>query len=98
MKKLIIFLVMLALMLAPISCFAQAAASTSAESVTTEVTTEAETEAATEAESFMFEPYNFVDNLKYMLSGMVGILVVIGLIVTVTVILNKVTGRGGKNK
>ncbi|MBQ9162564.1 MAG: oxaloacetate decarboxylase [Clostridia bacterium] len=44
----------------------------------------------------MFEPQRFVGNLKYMLSGMIGIFVVIGLIVIVTVILNKVTSHGGK--
>lgn len=102
MKKLVIFLVMLALMLAPICCFAEAAAETTV-AVTesaTEETTAAETEAATDgettAEGFMFEPGNFVSNLKYMGSGMLGIFVVIGLIAIVTVVLNKVMNRGKK--
>ena len=86
MKKLIIFFVTLALMLAPVACFAQAA-STTAEAVTTEAATEAVSEA------FMFEPSNFVSNLEYMLSGMIGIFVVIGLIVIVTVVLNKIMSR-----
>lgn len=102
MKKLVIFLVMLALMLAPISCFAEAAAETTVavtESATDE-TTAAETEAATDGETtsegFMFEPGNFVSSLQYMGSGMLGIFVVIGLIVIVTIVLNKVMNRGKK--
>ncbi len=38
-----------------------------------------------------FNPMNFIYNLKYMGLGMLGILVVIGVIILVTVILNKVT-------
>jgi len=37
----------------------------------------------------IFEPIRFVENLKYMGAGMLGIFVVIGLIAGVTVILNK---------
>lgn len=75
MKKFLIFLVTLAVMLAPLSCFAEAPAQ--------------------EASSggFMFEPQHFVGNLQYMLSGMLGIFVVIGLIVIVTVVLNRVTSK-----
>ena len=36
-----------------------------------------------------FNPMAFVDNLEYMLIGMVGIFAVIGVIMAVTVILNK---------
>ncbi len=32
---------------------------------------------------------NFVANLKYMVGGMIGILIVIGVIILVTMILNK---------
>ncbi len=39
---------------------------------------------------FMFEPMNFVNNLSYMAKGMLGILIVMGAIILVTVILNKV--------
>ena len=94
MKKLLIFLVMLALMLAPISCFAEAAAETTAAETTAAVTDTAVEE--TTAAGFMFEPGNFINNLQYMGSGMLGIFVVIGLIVIVTVILNKVMNRGKK--
>ncbi len=38
-----------------------------------------------------FNPYGFVENLSYLVKGMVGIFVVIGLIIIVTVILNKLT-------
>ena len=38
-----------------------------------------------------FEPFGFVDNAVYMGAGMLGIFVVIGLIIIVTYILNKVT-------
>ena len=38
-----------------------------------------------------FEPMNFVTNLKYMGFGMLGIFVVIGLIIGVTVLLNRAT-------
>ena len=36
-------------------------------------------------------PMNFIYNLKYMGIGMLGILIVIGVIILVTMILNKVT-------
>ena len=36
-----------------------------------------------------FNPMAFVDNLEYMLIGMVGIFAVIGVIMAVTIILNK---------
>ena len=38
-----------------------------------------------------FNPMNFVSNLKYMGLGMLGIFVVIGVIILLTVILNKAT-------
>lgn len=40
-----------------------------------------------------FQPMNFVKNLSYMGIGMAGIFVVIGIIICVTVILNKVTSK-----
>jgi hypothetical protein len=43
-----------------------------------------------------FDPLNFVENLRYMGFGMLGIFVVIGLIVISTVVLNRVTA-GKKN-
>ena len=38
-----------------------------------------------------FEPMAFVENLKYMGLGMLGIFVVIGAIIGVTYVLNRVT-------
>ena len=37
-----------------------------------------------------FQPMNFVNNLDYLLVGMLSIFLVIGLIIVVTVILNKI--------
>ena len=39
----------------------------------------------------MFEPMNFIENLRYMGLGMLGIFLVIGLIAVLTLILNAVT-------
>ncbi len=57
----------------------------------TEALTEAVTEAVTEAASsgILFEPLNFVSNLKWMGLGMLGIFLVIAAIWGVTVVLNK---------
>ncbi len=41
----------------------------------------------------IFEPMNFVSNLKYMLSGMVAIFLVIGVIVLITMIINKIFSK-----
>ena len=41
-------------------------------------------------------PQNFVDNLKYMGQGMLGILVVMGVIIIVTVLLNTLTKKRDK--
>ena len=38
----------------------------------------------------MFEPQNFIDNLSYMGKGMLAILIVMGVIILATVVLNKV--------
>lgn len=40
---------------------------------------------------------NFVENLPYMAKGMIGILIVMGAIILVTVILNKVFSKKDKN-
>ena len=37
-----------------------------------------------------FEPIRFVESLKYLCVGMIGIFIVIGVIVLVTLLLNKV--------
>ncbi len=41
---------------------------------------------------------NFVANLSYLLAGMLGIFIIIGVIVLATVILNAVTNRKSKKK
>lgn len=38
----------------------------------------------------MFNPYAFIENLKYMVLGMLGIFIVIAIIAIVTILLNKV--------
>lgn len=38
----------------------------------------------------MFNPYAFVENLKYMGIGMLGIFIVIAIIAIVTILLNKI--------
>ena len=43
--------------------------------------------------AFKTDPMNFVGNLKYMLSGMVAIFIVIGVIIILTTILNKVFSK-----
>ncbi len=40
-----------------------------------------------------FNPMAFVENLKYMLSGMIAIFIVIGIIILITVILNKIFSK-----
>lgn len=44
----------------------------------------------------MFEPMNFVTNLTYLAKGMLGILVVMGVIILVTVLLNKLSSKKKK--
>lgn len=38
----------------------------------------------------VFEPFKFVESLKYMAVGMIGIFLVIGVIILATLLLNKV--------
>ena len=40
-----------------------------------------------------FNPQAFVDNLPYLLKGMLGIFVVIGIIILTTVLLNSLTTK-----
>ncbi len=44
-----------------------------------------------------FEPFKFVESLKYMAVGMIGIFLVIGVIVLVTLLLNKVFKEKNNN-
>lgn len=40
-----------------------------------------------------FNPMAFISNLKYMLSGMIAIFIVIGVIIIITVVLNKIFSK-----
>ena len=59
------------------------------------VTTAAETteKAASMFGNIDFQPMNFVNNLGYMATGMIGIFVVIGVIIVATTVINKVASR-----
>ena len=41
----------------------------------------------------LFEPMQFVENLRYMGLGMLGIFIVIGAIALLTMLLNRLTGQ-----
>ncbi len=45
-----------------------------------------------------FKPMAFIENLHYMGTGMLGIFIVIGVIIGITMILNKATEPGNKNQ
>lgn len=46
----------------------------------------------------MFEPLNFVKSLSYMLKGMLAIFVVMGVIILVTALLNRIFRERKDNK
>ena len=45
-----------------------------------------------------FHPEHFIDNLRYMGLGMLGIFIVIGIILILTLLLNTLTGGSDKPK
>ena len=45
----------------------------------------------------MFEPMNFITSLEYLGKGMLGILVVMGVIILVTMLLNKLSSKKKKD-
>lgn len=45
-----------------------------------------------------FNPMAFVENLKYMGIGMLSILIVIGVLVLITMLLNYIGSRSGRDK
>ena len=47
--------------------------------------------------AFMFEPMNFVLNIKYMVIGMICIIVVMGVLILITTALNKFTKKKDKD-
>ena len=48
--------------------------------------------------AFMFEPMNFVHNIKYMVIGMVCIIIVMGVLILITTALNKLVPKFTKKK
>lgn len=48
--------------------------------------------------AFMFEPMNFVYNLKYMVIGMICIIIVMGVLILITTALNKLVPKFSKKK
>lgn len=45
----------------------------------------------------MFEPMNFITSLEYLGKGMLGIMVVMGVIILVTMLLNKLSSKKKKD-
>ncbi len=45
----------------------------------------------------MFEPMNFVHNLKYMGIGMLGVFIIVGIIILATYATNKLTNKRSKD-
>ena len=48
--------------------------------------------------AFMFEPMNFIYNIKYMVIGMVCIIIVMGVLILITTALNKFIPKLTKKK
>ena len=46
---------------------------------------------------FYFEPVNFINNLKYMGIGMLGVLMIVAIIMAATYIIGAVTSKIGNN-
>ena len=46
--------------------------------------------------NFEFNPMNFVSSLEYLAKGMLGIMVVMGVIILVTMLLNKISTKKKK--
>ncbi len=44
----------------------------------------------------MFEPIEFVNNLKYMGIGMLGVFMIVGIIIAATYAVNKFTSKNSK--
>lgn len=78
---------------------AETVTDTMTEKVTEALTDAAEaiTESVTEAAAGGFHPGAFVENLKYMAAGMIGIFLVIGVIVLTIVLLGKLTAPKKNN-
>ena len=53
--------------------------------------------AAEQAAEFVIDPMNFIENLKYMGTGMLGIFIVMGAIILSTFALNKILNKKNKD-
>ncbi len=100
----VLFVLILTFSLCAVSVFADEAEETGAADVMAEAESAAEadetvpaeeTETAEDAEDegskTFFKPLNFLTNMKYMGVGMLCIIIVMGVLIGVTVLLNKVT-------
>ena len=47
--------------------------------------------------AFSFNPMNFVYNLKYMVIGMICIIIVMGVLILITTLLNKFASQSNKD-
>ena len=65
----------------------------SKEVVTTTTTTVATTTAGSDLGNIVFEPHRFLDMLGYMGKGMLVIFVLIGVIILVTLLINKIFSK-----
>ncbi len=94
MKKIAVILILLAVALCAIPCYADEAVgsddalliSPAPEAADEQLTDTADSESNTAIE---FHPESFISSLSYMGTGMIGIFIVIGLIILATVLLNK---------
>jgi hypothetical protein len=46
--------------------------------------------------NLIFEPYNFIENLKFMGGGMLGVFLVIGIIIGATYAINYLSNKASK--
>lgn len=92
MKKLLLLVLTFALLLsfASFSVFADEESAEESAEISETVSEEASEEASEESED---EPVGFMGNIKYMGLGMVGIFLVIGVVILITVVLNAVTSK-----
>ncbi len=91
----VLFALVLMFSLFSVSVFAEteAADTTAAAEAAESVSDEAEEAEEAAEEHSGFEPMNFIKNLKYMGVGMLCIIIVIGVLIGVTVALNKFTAK-----
>jgi hypothetical protein len=96
MKKtlLVLLTILLVFSLASVAVFAEDESVTS--EATSEVTSETTSEESSESDNALnleFYPDGFTRNIQYMGLGMLGIFVVVGVVILLTLVLNKVTTK-----